>query len=420
MARGQHGAAVAHGEPARRRRRAIAIWSLAIGQTIGYASLYYIFAALLLTWERDLGWSKAELTFPFAMSILVVAAAGPFVGRLIDLGLGRWSLGLGGFIGAVALGALAFASTPLMFLAIWLVIGVAHAACLYEACFSIIIRALGSAARGTITRITLVAGFASPIAFPAGAALAGTLGWQGAVLVFAVAMGLVAAPLLFVGVSLLEADGDEPIRTEAGKGGAIILRALRHPAFWLIAAAFAAAEANHGMLLAHIIPLLVDRGLSDSVAVTVASVVGPMQVVGRVAMMRFERHIDDRALTLAASVGVAVASALLLIGGASIAMAVAFAAIQGAAHGVKSILKPLITAQYLGRAGFGAIAGIIAMPGIVAAAAGPYLGALLWQAGGYDLVIGAGMVLGLVGVGCVVWLITLPPQPADPRRGTGG
>jgi hypothetical protein len=34
---------------------------LAIGETLVWAGLFYIFAALLLSWERDLGWPKTGL-----------------------------------------------------------------------------------------------------------------------------------------------------------------------------------------------------------------------------------------------------------------------------------------------------------------------------------------------------------------------
>jgi len=42
-----HGYSRAHPDRAER----IGIWCLAVGQTIGYGCLYYIFAALLLSWD---------------------------------------------------------------------------------------------------------------------------------------------------------------------------------------------------------------------------------------------------------------------------------------------------------------------------------------------------------------------------------
>ena len=46
---------------------------LAVAETIVWAGLYYIFPALLVHWEADLGWSKTELTGAFTASIAVSA-----------------------------------------------------------------------------------------------------------------------------------------------------------------------------------------------------------------------------------------------------------------------------------------------------------------------------------------------------------
>ena len=40
----------------------LTIHLLAIGQTLAWALIYYVFPALLLRWEQELGWSKADLT----------------------------------------------------------------------------------------------------------------------------------------------------------------------------------------------------------------------------------------------------------------------------------------------------------------------------------------------------------------------
>ena len=54
-------------EPQRAQRSGV--WLLAVGQTIGYAGLFYIFAALLLTWDSNLDWGKERLTLAFMIAI---------------------------------------------------------------------------------------------------------------------------------------------------------------------------------------------------------------------------------------------------------------------------------------------------------------------------------------------------------------
>ena len=50
-------------------------------------------------------------------------------------------------------------------------------------------------------------------------------------------------------------------------------------------AAFLGASVAHGMIAAHMLPLLAAQGVPQAVAVSVAAAVGPMQVVGRHALI---------------------------------------------------------------------------------------------------------------------------------------
>jgi hypothetical protein len=63
--------------------------------------MYYSFPALLLAWERDLGWSKAELSGAFTVALVTSAFLAPMVGRIIDRGYGTHIFILGGVMGPV-------------------------------------------------------------------------------------------------------------------------------------------------------------------------------------------------------------------------------------------------------------------------------------------------------------------------------
>ncbi|MGB0389805.1 MAG: MFS transporter, partial [Ardenticatenaceae bacterium] len=77
------------------------VWPLAIAETLVWAAVYYSFPALLLEWERDLGWSKSELSGAFTLALVVSALLAPVVGRIIDRGYGIQI-----FTGSAVLGAL--------------------------------------------------------------------------------------------------------------------------------------------------------------------------------------------------------------------------------------------------------------------------------------------------------------------------
>ncbi len=387
------------------RAAALGVWLLGFGETIIWACIFYVFAALLLTWEQELAWPKGDLTLGLTLAILAAALASPLSGRLIDAGHGRRVLGLGAFVGGAGLAALSQVETVTAYLAAWVVMGAAQAFCLYEPCFSVVTRAKGAAARQAITKITLLAGFASTVSFVAAAALVDLTDWRTTALVFAAAAAFVAAPLLYCGAALLEAAAGETARpTPKAENKAALKAALRKPQFWMIALAFPLMALNHGVLLNHIMPLLTERDIPRTTAVLVASTIGPMQVAGRIVLMLIEKRVNSLGVTAFAFSGVLLASLLLMFAGASPLFAFGFAALQGGAYGLTSILKPAITAEFLGRTGFGAIAGWLALPYLVGFAFAPYVGSLIWEAGGYDLVIPATAGFAVLGVLCVIGL----------------
>jgi predicted MFS family arabinose efflux permease len=69
----------------------------------------------------------------------------------------------------------------------------------------LVTKSRGVNAKQAIILITLVAGFASAISYPATYFLAEVIGWRGTVRVFAAIMILAVAPILWIGVWKLEA-----------------------------------------------------------------------------------------------------------------------------------------------------------------------------------------------------------------------
>ena len=159
-------------------RQGLGVWLLATGQTLGYACMFYSFAALILSLESDLGWDKRLFALGPMLAIGMAAVLAPVMGRQVDEGRGQALLLGGAVLGGLALLGLTQMRSPWQYLALWAVIGVAQSACLYEVAFAYLVRRYGAEARARIIRVTLVAGFASTLAFPAGAALAEAFGWK--------------------------------------------------------------------------------------------------------------------------------------------------------------------------------------------------------------------------------------------------
>ncbi len=385
---------------------AAAVWLLALGQTLIYAGTYYSFPALLPALEVATGWSKSVLAAGPTLAFLLMAALTPFSGRLVDRGLGGEMLVAGPVLAAAGVAMLGLAGAPWVWLAAWAAIGVAQAGCLYETCFAFLTRRLGDGARAAITRVTLVAGFAGTVTFPLGHWLGGAFGGQGGMLVFAVIVLAGVVPLNLWAVVRLRrrarAAGGMPAPEDAS--GAL-KAALRRPEFWAISAAVGMVYLNHGVLLTFVLELFADRGAGPALAATAAACIGPAQVAGRLALLMAGARVSTALATLMALGSVVMAGLLLWAAGAAMPLIFGFALLQGAGAGLLSILRPVLTAEVMGRRGFGVVSGAIAVPAILASAAAPSVGAALLTLGGTALVYAACLGMALAGFGAGLWIV---------------
>jgi len=366
-----------------------AVWLLAIGQTLTYGGVYYAFPAILPELEAATGWSKATLALGPTLACLLMAVFTPLTGRLVDRGLGGEMLAFLPVPAAFAIALMGFVTSPAQWMLLWAVVGVAQAGCLYETCFAFLTRRLGREARPAITRVTLVAGFSGTISFPLGHWLASAHGAAGALIGFAALMIFVGVPANLFGARLLRAS---TVRAGAERAPALpgmVRAALRKPSFWLIGAILSLAYLNHGVLLTYVLELFGSRGAGVGMVTLAAATIGPSQVLGRFVLMLNEARIDNR-LAAFGALGALLSSAVALwMAGFAPQVIFLTAFFQGAGIGIISILRPVLIAEHLGREGFGAISGAIAIGPILASAAAPLVGAWLLEAGGPGLVIAA-------------------------------
>jgi len=373
------------------------VWPLAVAETLLWASIYYVFPALIPRWLDTFGWTRAEITGAFTLCVLISAGFAPVVGHFIDRGFGRVLMGTGGAVASVILVVLSQTESKTVFYLCWMIMGAAQAALLYEPCFAILTRIFAENAKRAITAVTLLAGLAGTVSFPLAHWLAETVGWRHGLLVFA---AIVAVSTLIAIFALKESEAHEPTADKATPSQPSALRvALGKPVFWLLAMAFTCLALNHGAVISHLLLMLDERNVTTGVAVLAASLIGPMQVAGRVGMMGLEqRGVSTSGVALLSFIFVAMAAIVLYLSQSMIWLVFAFVVLQGAGYGVTSITRPAVTAEFLGRNGFGAISGAIAIPTVSGFALGPTLASVIWGVRGYDLVIGALFAITLVGM----------------------
>lgn len=356
---------------------------LAIGQTLIWAGMFYIFPASLLWWEADLGWSRQQLTLGITFAVLASGLAAPLSGRMIDRDRGPGLMGLGAVLGGVCLIALSRVTQLWQFYALWTMIGVLMSATLYEASFAMITRSRGAQAKPAIVTITLVAGFAGTISFPTLHLLAEALGWRDATAVIGLGLIGLVAPILWLGARGLTPP-QHPADSAPQQAGQAYLR---DPVFWLLGLGFAVSAIVHGACLHHLLPLLAERGLPRDFAILVAALIGPMQVAGRLAMVMAGDRLSHHGFTLIAFALMGGSVLCLSLAGTAKPLILGFVLMFGSAYGTVSILRPVLARDLLGEAQFGAKSGGLAAMYMLAAASSAWLGALVWGRGGYGLML---------------------------------
>ena len=361
---------------------------LSFGQIFSWAGLFYVFAAFLVTWENNLLWSKAELTLGFSLAIFVSAISAPLIGKLIDNGFGKWVMLIGALVGSIALFSITIEGEDFCFILAWIIIGFAQSACLYEACFSHVLKLKPSESRRVMTHVSIIAGLAPSVAFVFGALLTSFYSWQIAIKIFSIGVAVLAAPTLFLGGLIFEypkGDLDSVGKSQREKLNSFGV--FNKPIFWLIGGSFFLIAINHGILTNHLIPILMDRGSGYSFAIITASLIGPAQIIGRLVLLKFGLGFPVSVVTLVSFAGLFSAAVFLLIADVNISLVLVFAATQGAFWGMISIVRPLMTAEFFGVNFIGAISGLIALPFLFGFSIAPYLGSLVWGVGGYNFVI---------------------------------
>jgi MFS family permease len=391
-----------------RRGWAIVV-ALGVTETTSYGILYYAFAVLLGPMERELGWSRAQLTGAFSLALLVSGVAAVPVGWWVDRHGARVLMTVGSCLATALTLLWAGVRDPLAFYALWAAMGVAWAMTFYEPAFAVVAQWFRRRRARALTVLTGMAAFASTIFFPLTAWLAEQQGWRAALVTLAVVLAVVTIPLHALVLRRrpedhgLTVDG-LPVEPDAPSEHHVSARAaVRGGAFWWLAAAFALEAAITIGLAVHLIPYLLDVGHGAAFAAWAAGLVGAMQFVGRVLIGPLGDRLPLRRLVAGLFGLTVLALALLGLIVSTEAGALLFAVLFGAAKGALTTARPALIADLYGRGSYGTISGAMSATGVLARAAAPLgIGLAYDAAGGYAPVLWALTGMSVVGLAALL------------------
>jgi MFS family permease len=249
---------------------------LGVTQILAWGSIFYTPVLIVPLIASERSWSMAFSMAGFSVALLVAGLISPYVGRLIDHFGGHVVMTAGSLIGALGLVLIGQAEHPVAYFAVWVVLGVALAASLYDAAFGSLGRIFGAAARRPITALTLAGGFASTAGWPATHFLIEAVGWRGTYLVYAALLAFVAAPLHAFLLPRSRAEITAP-KTGGIEAPAKLLPSRGLP-FILVASAFAAYAFVPSGLSAHLLAIFSRSGIDGGTAVWIGALFGPAQV----------------------------------------------------------------------------------------------------------------------------------------------
>jgi MFS family permease len=334
-----------------------AVFVLGATQILAWGAIYYppVLTVPLIAAER--GWSMTFAMGGFSLALLTAGIVSPRIGLLIDRFGGHRVMPAGSLGAATGLALICYADHPAAYLAVWMLLGVATAASLYDPAFATLGRILGAGARRAITAVTLAGGFASTVSWPATHLLLETFGWRGTYLVYAGLLAFIAAPLHAFALPRTRADSktapDEQLQIPK-----VVLPPKGWP-FGLVIAAFAAYAFVPSGLAAHLLAIFGRAGIDAAMVVTIGALFGPAQVAARICEFVFARRVHPLNVARFA-IGVLLAGfGLLALWGFSVAVAASFAVMFGMANGLITIARGAVPLALFGATGYGHVIGRI-------------------------------------------------------------
>lgn len=400
------------------------------GMGLSYAMFtVFAFGTFVRPLEAEFGFQRGEMSFALTMTNIAVVVASPSLGFIVDrLGVRRV------LIPSTILMALTVASMSLLTGNIWhyylmyLLIPILGAGTLPQSYSRVIIAwfarrrgiALGISLSGFGVGATLVPAFAQ--------FMIENYGWRSAYLGFSAAVLLIALPMVVglmretPGEMGLQPDGDArepdpgtrpPTAAHVGLGGA---EAVRTRSFWLIFWSFLLVGVGITSILAHLVPMLIDRGVSPATAALCMSSLGIGLIFGRVfAGFLMDRYFAPYVAALFL-IGLMAGIAILALGAGGFMVFLA-AVLVGLATGSEISEIAYICSRYFGPRAFALIYGIMFAAFQVGSAFGPpIMGA--WHDAMGDYVGALWGLVGVVGIG--TFLITLlGPYPDLGQKAAG-
>ena len=358
-----------------------------------YLGLFFTFGVLFPEFEKEFGWSRAQISGASSTMFIVMGVLGIAMGRVNDL-IGPRIL----LTASTVVFALGFILMSRM-TALW------HLYLFYG-----LLCGLGVAAHDVVVLSTVARWFTRGRGLMSGLVKTGAgigqlivplfaaffilrHGWRDATMV----VGLVALIVMVIAAQVVRRDpkllglrpwGEdqkEVANDVTQEAGLDLKQAVRTRQFWLISMAKLADWYCLFTIIIHVVPHGIDQGLEPATAAIVLSVIGGCSILGRLILGAGFDYLGTKRSLL-------IAFALLFLSVVFLQLLsdprwlFAFAFVYGIGHGGFFAIASPCVAEYFGTRSHGVIFGIVMFTGSIGGTLGPWLSGWLYDSTGtYDI-----------------------------------
>ncbi len=348
------------------------IAALALSQILGWGTTFEMPAVFGRAMAADLQIAN-ELAFAgLTVMMLMMAALGPFTGRLIARHGAARILALGSLTMGAGLLVLASAQGLVLYGLGWVVLGFGGAFGLSVPTFAAVVEREGGGAKRTIGILMIFTGLSSAVCWPLLSLAGESVGWRGALIAAALIQFLVCLPLHLALARL-------PIRRSAEERAADLVEPLAldpaqaRIAFALIALATALASLMTFGLSPILLHVLEVSGATPALALQLGSLRAVFGIAARAVDVVLGKRSSPLATGLAGTAMLTAAPLLLIFADGTPSMLLAFTALYGFGSGVTTIARALLPLSFFSASRFARQSARLALPQNLANATAPVL-----------------------------------------------
>jgi MFS family permease len=355
-------------------------WRVALGSMAGLTVgngpiMQFTFGIFLVPVVSEFRSDRATMSLALLVGLTLTGIATPIAGYLIDrIGIRRVALPAIMFfsIGIASIGA--FAHSPAGFITIYALLGIASAG-QSPLPYARAVTAAFERRRGLALGVAMAGvGLGTAILPPLVQYLISQFGWRAAyellgVIVFAIAFPAMA---LFVAPRRSTEQSQAANAFTGERAGMTASSITRSREFWLLAVSFLFVAIAACGVLAHLIPLLEDRGVARASAAFTISLSGLALIAGRLAAGYFLDKVFGPHVALVFFLAPLTGIGIIL-GSNTVTLALPAAVLVGLGLGAEIDLMAFLISRYFGMRAFGQVYGYLFAIFMLGAGLGPFL-----------------------------------------------